>query len=298
MRKALIRVAAVAVAALAVAAWVTRPVPLPDDALAELAALTGDPVAGESVFWAGGCASCHAAEGSEGEARLILSGGQAFPSDFGTFRAPNISMHPEAGIGAWTLAEFANATQRGVSPQGSHYYPAFPYAGYALATSQDMADLWAFWQTLPADGSASQPHDLAFPFSIRRSVGGWKFLYAGAGFTGVAETEAQIRGRYLSEALGHCAECHTPRDALGGLDRTRWLAGAPNPSGQGNIPNITPARLTWSESEIAQYLKDGFTPDFDSVGGHMVSVVANLSRLSDDDRGAIAAYLKAQAPIE
>jgi len=120
MRRLLIGVATFGVAALAIGLWLTRPQPLNDAVLAELDALTGDPQAGEAVFWAAGCASCHAADGAEAEARLILAGGQAFPTEFGTFRAPNISMDPESGIGSWTLADFANATQRGVSPDGAH----------------------------------------------------------------------------------------------------------------------------------------------------------------------------------
>jgi mono/diheme cytochrome c family protein len=127
----------------------------------------------------------------------------------------------------------------------------------------------------------------------------WKLLFARGDFVlAEAETEQVARGRYLAEALGHCGECHTPRNALGGLDRARWLAGAPNPSGQGRIPNITPGRLRWSEADIASYLKTGFTPEFDSAGGHMAEVVRNLSHLPDADLAAIAAYLKAVPPVE
>ena len=277
--------------------WVlTAPGRLPD---AALAGLEGEAAQGERVFWAGGCASCHAAEDAEGEARLVLAGGRRFPSDFGTFLAPNISPHPEAGIGAWTFADFANAVMRGVSPEGQHYYPAFPYTAYAKAEPQDIADLWAFLLTLPPDATPSEPHEVGFPFSIRRSVGGWKLLFAASDWAvaDVPSPEA-TRGRYLAEALGHCGECHTPRGALGQLDLSRWLAGAPNPTGRGTIPNITPAELDWSESDIAGYLKTGFTPDFDTAGGHMTEVVQNFSRLPDADLAAIAAYLKAVPPAE
>jgi len=269
---------------------VTRPTFVPE---AELAGLTGDATAGEAVFWSAGCASCHAAEGATGEGRLLLTGGQRFASDFGSFVAPNISPHPEAGIGDWTLAEFVTALQEGVSPEGRHYYPAFPYTAYRLAERQDLADLWAFWQTLPASDVASEPHDVGFPVSIRRTVGVWNLLNLRDDFTVDGElTEQEARGRYLSEALAHCAECHTPRDALGGLDRAAWMTGAPNPSGSGTIPALTPDRLRWSEAEIAAYLNDGFTPEFDSAGGHMVSVIRNLAMLPEADRDAIAAYLK------
>ncbi|PWK62782.1 c-type cytochrome [Roseicyclus mahoneyensis] len=260
----------------------------------ELAGLTGDAGAGEAVFWAAGCASCHAAEGATDAARLVLAGGQRFASDFGTFVAPNISTDPVHGIGDWTLAQFVTALQNGISPEGRHYYPAFPYTAYRLAERQDLADLWAFWQTLPASDTPSLPHEVGFPFSIRRAVGAWNLLNLSDEFVVAGDlTEQQARGRYLSEALAHCAECHTPRDALGGLDRSAWMTGAPNPSGSGTIPALTPDRLRWSEADIAAYLNDGFTPDFDSAGGHMVSVIRNMAMLPEADRLAIAAYLKA-----
>ena len=129
----------------------------------ELADLIGDADAGGAVFWAGGCASCHAGEDAEGEDRLILSGGQQLASEFGTFVAPNISPDPEHGIGDWTLAEFVTAMQNGISPEGRHYYPAFPYTAYRMATRQDMADLFAFLSTLPASVTPSEPHQVSFP---------------------------------------------------------------------------------------------------------------------------------------
>ena len=272
------------------AGWVlTAPNPLAE---ADVAGLTGDAAKGEAVFWAAGCASCHMAPDAKGEAQLVLAGGMRFASDFGTFVAPNISPSPE-GIGGWSLGQFVSAVQRGVSPAGAHYYPAFPYNAYNKATLQDMADLHAYMQTLPPDTTPSQPHDIGFPFNIRRSLGGWKLLFSSDDWAIDADlTEAETRGRYLVEALAHCGECHTPRNALGGLDRARWLAGAPNPDGKGRSPNITPTALNWSEAEIAAYLLSGFTPEFDSVGGHMVAVVENMARLPESDRLAIAAYLK------
>jgi mono/diheme cytochrome c family protein len=242
------------------------------------------------VFTASGCASCHYAPDSDD--KLALTGGQAFPSDFGTFHAPNISPDPEHGIGGWTLAQFADAVTRGVSPEGAHYYPAFPYTAYVRMTDGDLADLWAYMQTLPPQAVPSKPHEVGFPFNIRRSVGGWKLLNLDDGWVLDVPPELE-RGRYLVEALAHCAECHTPRDALGGLDTARWMAGAPNPSGRGMIPPLTPDKLTWSATDIAYYLETGFTPDFDSVGGHMAAVVSNFGKLTAEDRAAVAAYVKA-----
>jgi mono/diheme cytochrome c family protein len=276
--------------------WLTRPAPLGE---AQVARVTGDAARGQAVFHAAGCASCHMAPGARGEAQLVLSGGQEFATAFGTFVAPNISPDPDHGIGGWTLAAFASAVQRGVSPDGQHYYPAFPYAAYARATLQDVADLKAYMDTLPADPTPSAPHRVGFPFNIRMALGGWKFLFAGGDWALPGNlTPTEARGRYLVEALGHCGECHTPRNALGGLDRARWLAGAPTADGKGKVPNITPAALTWSADEIAEYLTSGFTPEYDVVGGHMAHVVENLSRLPAPDRQAIAAYLKRVPPVE
>ena len=270
---------------------VTTPRPLTG---ADVPARAGDPVNGEAVFWAAGCAACHAAPEAEGEARLVLAGGRAFASDFGTFYAPNISPDATAGIGGWRERDFLNAVMRGVSPEGQHYYPAFPYGSYGRANVEDIQDLWAFLQTLPADATPSRAHDVGFPFSIRRALGAWKRLYQDDDWVMAGDLEPELdRGRYLVEALGHCTECHTARTALGGLRRDLWLMGAPNPSGDGRIPDITPARLTWSPSDIANYLRDGFTPDFDVVSGSMVEVVGSLSNLPDTDRAAIAAYLRA-----
>lgn len=275
--------------------WITAPSPLP---AATFDGLTGDPARGELVFTAAGCASCHMAPDATGDAQLVLAGGQKFPSDFGTFIAPNISPAPQ-GIGGWTVADLGNALMAGVSPQGEHLYPALPYASYAKMQPQDVADIHAYIQTLPPSDAASQPHDLGFPFNIRRTLGFWKLMFLNTDWVLQGDlTPEETRGREIVEALAHCGECHTPRNALGGMDRGRWLAGAPNPSGEGNIPNITPTKLTWSASEIVSYLTTGFTPEFDSVGGHMAHVVENMAKLPDTDRQAVAAYLKKVPPAE
>lgn len=273
-----------------------RPNPL---AAAAVADLTGDATRGEQVFWASGCASCHMANGAKDAAQLVLSGGQKFPSDFGTFIAPNISQDPEHGIGAWSQLDLANAITRGVSPEGEHYYPALPYASYAKMEMQDVADLYAFLKTLPADATPSQPHELGFPFSRREAVGLWKLMFLSDEWTLAGNlTPTAARGRYIAEALAHCGECHTPRNMLGGMDTARWLGGAPNPSGDGRIPNITPGKLGWTAPDIVQYLTTGFTPDYDSVGGHMAHVVENMARLPESDRQAVAEYLLTVPNVE
>ena len=268
------------------------------DAQAIAALPPGDPQRGEQVFWAGGCASCHAAPGTTGDARLLLPGGVRLETPFGVFVAPNISSSPTDGIGNWTAGDLANAMLRGVSPDGAHYYPAFPYASYARMAPQDVSDLHAFLTTLPAVEGRAPEHELAFPFSVRRGLGLWKLLFLNddAVLALDAPSDQVLRGQYLVEGPGHCGECHTPRNFAGGTDTSRWLAGAVAAEGQGNVPNITSGEGgigDWSEFDIATLLESGFTPDFDSVGGAMASVVRNMAELPAADREAIAAYLKA-----
>ncbi|MCE6962163.1 cytochrome c [Cereibacter sphaeroides] len=286
-----------AVAAMAAAGlWITRPERSDAAALADLA---GDATRGERVFWAGGCASCHAAPGSRDEARLVLAGGVRLSTAFGTFVAPNISPHPTHGIGGWSLADLDSALRHGTSPEGRHYYPSFPWTSYAHATPQDVADLKAFLDTLPPSDRPNEPHELSFPFDQRLLLGGWKLLAGETRWLVKGElTPEEERGRYLVEGLGHCGECHTPRDGIGRRETARWLAGGPNPEGRGTIPNITPAKLDWSATDIAEYLSSGFTPDYDSAGGQMADVIRNTSQLPDEDRRAIAAYLKRVPPVE
>ena len=254
---------------------------------------------GEMVFHAAGCASCHAAPEADGEARLVLAGGKRFDTPAGAFYAPNISQDPEHGIGGWSRSQIVRAITEGVSPDNTHYYPAFPYASYAHADVLDIVALADFLQTLPADPTPSRAHELGFPFNIRAGIGLWKRVGIQPGWAVETGGDPAVeRGRYLAEALGHCGECHTPRNFAQALDRERWFAGAPNPSGRGGIPNITPAKLDWSRADIAAYLKDGFTPDFDVAGGSMRDVVTSLSNLPDSDLDAIAAYVKAVPPAE
>ena len=276
--------------------FVTAPQHLDPQVVADTA--EGDVARGEAVFWQGGCAACHAAPGARDAERLKLGGGLVLKSPFGNFHAPNISMDLDDGIGAWGFIDFANAVQRGVSPEGAHYYPAFPYTSYARMNLADVADMWAFFKTLPEVKGKQPDHELPFPFNIRRTLGGWKFLFFKQGPVLALDnpSDAVKRGQYLVEGPGHCGECHTPRNLLGGAKLGQWLAGAVNPEGKGNIPNITGGEggiAEWKEGEIASALKDGFKPDFDALGSTMAQVVLNWSHVGDADRAAVAAYLKA-----
>ena len=237
----LLVLAVAALVAIPLGLWLTAPERVE---AADLAGFAPDPVAGEAVFHAAGCAGCHAAPGATGDARLVLAGGRAFASPFGTFHAPNISSDPVRGVGAWTDADLASAIQHGTSPDGAHYYPAFPYAAYGLAETADVVNLVAYLRGLPASDAPSLPHDVAFPFDIRLGIGAWKALYLPDGWAVPGELPPEAaRGRYIAEALAHCGECHTPRDALGGLRRDQWLAGAPQPLGRGAHPRHPARRL-------------------------------------------------------
>lgn len=269
----------------------TMPSVLPASALPPR---TADLANGETMFHAGGCASCHATPGQEDKTRL--GGGLALKTAFGTFKAPNISSDPQYGIGGWSEAEFVNAMLRGVGRDGEHLYPSFPYTSYQRMALDDVRDLFAFIKTLPADATPSAPHELQFPFSMRRAVGLWKLLYMdGKPFEPEPTREAALnRGAYLVEGPGHCAECHSQRDALGGIVPDRRFAGGPDPEGKGWVPNITPHEdglASWTAADIAYLLESGFTPEYDSVGSNMADVVANTAKLSAEDRAAMAAYL-------
>jgi mono/diheme cytochrome c family protein len=303
----LVRTLGLAVVALGVVGagvgwFLSAPSRLDADTLASLG--DGDAARGERFFWAGGCASCHARPKAEGPARLELAGGLELKTPFGTFVPPNISSDPNDGIGNWSKEDFANAMMRGVSPDGSHYYPAFPYTSYIRMKPADVADLYAFMKTLPAVQGKAPGHALSFPFNIRRGLGLWKRLYLDPtpAVTLAADAPEPAKlGQYLVEGLGHCGECHTPRTmyGAGGSDMGQWLAGAKAAEGDGNVPNITTGEGgigSWSQADIVTFIKDGTTPEFDFVGGAMASVVKNLAQLDDADRQAIAAYLKAIPP--
>ncbi|MCC2651840.1 MAG: alkylated repair protein, partial [Microvirga sp.] len=249
---------------------------------------------GRVLFFAGGCTSCHAVPNNDD--KLRLGGGYALKSPFGTFHVPNISPHKQDGIGSWTTADFIRAMREGVSPDGRHYYPAFPYTSYQRMNAEDLSDLFAFMQTLPVVEGRVRDHELPFPFNIRRGVGLWKLAFLdGQVFTPDASKPVSLnRGAYLVNGPGHCVECHSERNAAGAIIDARRFAGGPDPEGRGIVPNITPHPSGiggWTVSDLTTLLKTGETPNFDTVGGPMGAVVANTAQLPDADRQAMAEYL-------
>jgi mono/diheme cytochrome c family protein len=283
---------------LASAVWlITAPRPASSVQPASVFAQRGDPERGRLVFAAGDCASCHASPGQPD--RLRLGGGLALASPYGTFRVPNISMDPVDGIGAWQTKDLANALLSGVSPDGSHYYPVFPYASFAHMTTTDVVDLMAYLRTLPAVSGRAPAHDMNPLFRVRRFVGFWKLLYFDPRpIEADPSRDAKWnRGRYLAESLSHCAECHSSRNLLGGVQQRTRYAGGVDPEGAGFYPNITPRHIgDWSEQDIAIMLKSGHTPRHGRVGSSMADVVTNTAMLPESDREALAIYIKSLPP--
>jgi mono/diheme cytochrome c family protein len=264
-----------------------------------MAAYTPDLANGLTTFNAGGCSSCHAVPKQPDRTRL--GGGLAIPTPFGTFYAPNISPDPVDGIGRWTEAQFVGAVTQGISPAGIHYFPVLPYTSYQHARVTDIRDLFAYLKTLVPVSGKVRDHDVRFPFNIRRNIGIWKWLFMDRKpfVPDAARSARWNRGAYLVNSLGHCAECHSPRNFLGGIMTAQRFAGGPNPEGEGWVPNITQKGLgDWSETDIAYFLGTGQLPDGDSVGGSMVRVIRNISQLSPEDRAAIAEYIKSLPPVD
>jgi mono/diheme cytochrome c family protein len=296
-RRIVLAVVLAGAAAFGVYGWLTTTPSAP--VVVSEAAFTPDLANGQTTFNAGGCSSCHAVPGQPD--RLKLGGGLALASPFGTFYVPNISPDPTDGIGRWTEAQFVTAVTKGVSPSGTHYFPAFPYTTYAHSRVSDIRDLFAYLKTLAPVPGKVRDHDVPFPFNIRRNIGIWKWLFMDARpFTPDTARPAQWnRGAYLVNSLGHCAECHSPRNFLGGIIAAQRFAGGPDPDGKGWVPNITQKGISdWNEKDIAYFLESGQTPDGDSAGGSMVSVIRNISQLSEADRNAIATYIKSLPPVD
>lgn len=255
---------------------------------------------GRYLVYAGGCITCHTEDSDDA---IPLAGGRAMESPFGTFYTPNITPDADTGIGTWSDEDFVRALQDGVSPEGDHYFPAFPYTSYTGASREDLTAMKAFLDSQQPISKAKKEHDLAWYMSTRLAAGAWKELnFESARFVPDAtQSEQWNRGAYLVRHLGHCAECHTPRSSLGVLKDDMELAGSQ--LGKESIPNITQHRVDgigrWSMSDIEYFLDIGMLPDGDFSGSSMGAVIEdNTSKLTPEDRKAIAVYLKSIPPRE
>ena len=251
-----------------------------------VADLTGDAKRGEYLAVAAGCLTCHTDYKKKGQ---LLAGGPALKTPFGTFYGPNITPDKAHGIGGWTLAQFSQALTAGVAPDGGHYFPSFPYTSYAKMKPQDIADIKSYLDSVPPVGTPSHPHDLPWPFSDRNFLGAWKWLNFNS-----SRAEDMNRGAYLVNVLGHCGECHTQRDILGGKIGLP-LAGNTNGPGGAKVPGLRGLSTdgkSWTADNIKLSLQVGMKPNGDFLGDSMAEVVEHsTSKLSDADRGAMAAYL-------
>lgn len=257
---------------------------------------------GEYVFRASGGCSCHTDTEHDG---AFLAGGRALETPFGTYYSTNITPHPEHGIGGWSEADFIRAMTEGVAPDGSHYFPVFPYTSFSGMREADLRDLKAYLDTVEPVARANEPHDAIPPFNLRVTMPLWKALnFEPAPFEPDPErSEEWNRGAYLVSAVAHCGECHTPRDLMGGLRRRMHLAGSEDGPEGALAPNITPHEATgiggWSAADLTWLLQTGFLPDGDDVQGIMGEVIdQGYSHLRAEDLDAIATYLRSVAPIE
>jgi mono/diheme cytochrome c family protein len=273
----------------------TEPHPL---AASDLPRHSPDPKRGEMLYTIGGCISCHEPPAEAGDKDPALpSGGSPLPTPIGTLYPPNITPDAATGIGGWSVVDFVNALYNGITPEGGHYIPAFPYASYHRMPLTDILDLQAYAASLPPVSNPNLQHDIPFLVLLRRGVGLWKRLAMRDGpfAPDPLQTDSWNFGAYLVNGPGHCAECHTPRNIFMIPDRGRHLAGAPHPEGKGRVPslrNLVGRGRYANADELTQAMRFGEMMGFDRLSsGGMGDVQANLAKLPEDHVRAIAEYL-------
>ena len=242
---------------------------------------------GKYLVSAGGCVSCHAGS---------LSGGHGLVSEFGTFYVPNITPDAETGIGNWTAEEFLLAVKHGRRPDGGYYFPALPYRSYSGLTDQDVLDMGSYLMSVAPVALEVPQHEIRI-WIANWMMAGWNLVAEQFESTVVELPSSELeRGRYLARNLGHCGECHTPRNFLGIPMLEKEFAGAT--IGESHADAINPDALAnWSKDDVVFFLFMGMKPDEEYVGGEMETVIAhNTSQLTDDDRKAMATFFKYEGP--
>ena len=266
-------------------------------ALVACAAAAQSPVErGEYLARAGDCVSCHTAPGG-----APFAGGLRLGTPFGYMLAPNITPDPETGIGRWSQADFYRALHDGVNRRGQDMYPTMPYDFYTRVTRADVDAIYAYLRTVKPVRNAVDVNHLDFPFNVRTAMGVWRELYFREGVyrPEPSQSAAWNRGRYLVEGLGHCSDCHSPRNLLGGIEKTKQFSGALIDGwfALDLTSDISTGLGSWSTQELATYFKTGVAKDKTTTLGPMAEVIRNsLSYLTDDDRMAMAEYLKLLPP--
>jgi cytochrome c553 len=250
---------------------------------------------GRMLIEAAACASCHT---PRDRPDLYLAGGPRMHTPFGDFNVPNITPDHATGIGGWSDEDFVRAMRNGVSPEGEHLYPIFPYRWYGELQDADLLAMKAYLDTIPAVRREIPPHDLWFPVSIRRAIGAWKLF----NMREPTPPASEDVGAMLTDAIGHCGACHTPSLYFAYYERSNLFAGDETALGAYAASNITPHATgigEWSEEDIVRVLAIGVRPDGTPVRGAMAEFVADSSsRLTDAQRRAIAAYLRTIPPVE
>ncbi|HJT98411.1 MAG TPA: cytochrome c [Rhodanobacteraceae bacterium] len=257
-----------------------------------------DPIArGRYLAEAADCKSCHTVDGGQ-----PFAGGRAFKLPFGTLYTPNITPDPKTGIGEWSDADFLKAVHQGIDREGTRLYPAFPYAAYAYLTDEDVLAIKAYLFSLPAVVYTPPANTLSFPYNQRWLMAIWSGLFKpGDRFQPIAEQSAEWnRGAYLVEALAHCGDCHTPRNALQALDNGRKFAGG---EAEGWIAyNVTSDKDSgvggWSDEELARYLSTGHAKGRGTASGPMAEAVdLSFAKMTPSDIRAMVVYLRSVPPV-
>lgn len=249
---------------------------------------------GQYLVAAGDCMSCHVRDGGE-----ALAGGLGLETPFGVIYSPNITSDKDTGIGNWTGEQFYRAMHDGIDDEGKNLYPAFPYPWFRLISREDDDAILAFLKATPAIRYSPPQNEVRFPFNIRSTVKGWNLLYLDSHEFQVNKNQSAEwnRGAYLVNGLGHCSECHTPKNALGANKTSQEFYGAP--VDHWVAPDLTGNNRTglgrWNIDDIAEYLSSGRNSHAGG-GGAMADVITySTSLMSDADRHAVAVYLKSQA---
>jgi len=258
---------------------------------AKVAAASPDLARGEYLTHMADCAACHTGAGG------TLSGGRAFKTPFGTIYASNITPDTRVGVGDYTDDEWVSALREGVGRGGKHLYPAMPYTSYTQMTRDDALAIKAYIMSLPASSDTPPANEMRFPFNIRFLMVFWNWLYnPDRRFAPDATHDAAWnRGAYLAEALGHCQQCHTPRNFLQGLQSGKSYAGYDQQGWTAyNITNDAESGIgAWSEADLATYLRSGHADGHGAAGGPMAEAVSySLRYLTADDAQALAHYVK------
>lgn len=252
---------------------------------------------GEYLATVGDCAACHTARNGK-----PYAGGRSLPTPFGDVPASNITPDAETGIGQWRFDDFWGALHEGKAPDGKLLYPVFPYTSYTRVSRDDALAIFAYLKSLPAVKQADRAPRLRFPYNLRRGLLAWRTLYFRQGEyqPDPGKSDEWNRGAYLVEGLGHCAECHTTRNSLGGLDGKRYLGGGRIPARNWYAPDLSTQEggglEGWSKADIVKLLKTGQSPR-GAVVGPMADVVRKSTQhMSVADLQAVAVYLQSLPP--